>query len=152
MAHPSRSPCWNSWSSSAGKKKPEKHVRSCAFCVAKNRPANPHYIGVCPWISASTKSDLTTTLPTLCLGCFRLKRSSGHKCPDYLKEGGGSPSHFCQTCQLNARLCKSPNTHIQSPIPDTFVGHSSQVNHEEGGQAATWAYQCINKGSLGSAV
>ena len=31
------------------------------------------------------------------------------------------------------------------------MGHAAQLDDEEAGQALTWSYQCINKGSLGSA-
>ena len=49
------------------------------------------------------------------------------------------------------KLCKAPTNHTQCSIPETFVGHSAQFDHEEAGQAAFWSYQCINRGSLGSA-
>ena len=62
----------------------------------------------------------------------------------------GRNIYFCPVCKLNTKLCKAPTNHTHSFIPETFVGHG-QLDHEEAGQAAVWSYQCINRGSLGSA-
>ena len=132
------SPNGNTEGAPPGKKKYEKQAPSCAFCVAKKRPPNPHYMGACPWISAASKSDLITTLPNLSLGGLRLKTVGEHKCPDLYKERGRK-RYFCPVCKLNTNLCKAPTNHTQSFILETFVGHSAQLDHEEAGQAAVWS-------------
>ena len=123
-------------------------VKSCPFCVAKSRPNPSHGIGCCPWISCAKKSNLLTALPNICLGCLRIK-SGPHKCPEsFIKFW----KVFCSTCKINAKLCKAPEGHSKSPIPETFVGHvSGRALHEETGQAAVWSKRCVNRGSLGSA-
>ena len=75
----------------------EKATPSCAFCVAKKRPQTTHKIGVCPWISATSKSDLITALPNLCLGCFKLKTVGEHTCSAYLKDGGRANTSVLST-------------------------------------------------------
>ena len=90
-----------------------------------------------------------TTLPNMCLGCLTLKPASGHTCPPYLKEGGNS-KRFCAICKLNSKLCKMPGSHTRGVIPATFAGHG-RVDHEAVGEAAVWTYECVNRGSLGSA-
>ena len=126
-----------------------KHVRSCTFCVAKKRPDTAHIIGFCQWLSSTSKSDLLTTLPNVCLGCLRTK-DGAHKCPENLKEGGNL-KYFCTICKLNNRICLAPATHTKSSIPETFLGHAlGRALHEEPGQAALWTKSCVNRGSLGS--
>ena len=66
--------------------RPPARVKKCDFCVAKTRPVTAHTLTSCPWISSASKSDLITTLPNLCLGCFRIKTGS-HKCPDHVSDG-----------------------------------------------------------------
>ena len=138
MARSCRCPKWKNRRYPAWKEKNEKQAPSCAFCVAKKRTPNPHYMGACPWISAARKLDLITTLPNLGLGCLRLKTVGEHKCPDLYKERGRK-RYFCPVCKLNTKLCKAPTNHTQSFIPETFVGHSAQLDHEEAGQAAVWS-------------
>ena len=57
---------------------------------------------------------------------------------------------FCSTCKLNKKFCRSPASHPSGFIPETFVGHGG-VDPEETDQVDVWSYQCINRGSLGSA-
>ena len=86
-----------------------KHVRSCTFCKAKKRPDTAHIIGFCQWLSSTSKSDLLTTLPNVCLGCLCTK-DGAHRCPENLKEGG-DVKYFCTICRLNNRICRVPATH-----------------------------------------
>ena len=126
----------------------------CAFCVEKKRPDTSHLIFNCPWITSASKSDLATTLPTLCLGCFRSKGPPGspqHKCSPKESEGQPYRQHFCITCQTNTKLCKDPSKHVKSAIPATFLGHvSGQPLQEQEDQVALWTHHCVNWGSLGS--
>ena len=115
------------------------------------KPNSWHPLHACPWISATSKSDVLTTLPNLCLGCLRLKRGREHKCPDYFKEGG-TAKRFCSICRVHEKLCRSPGSHPSESIPETFVGHGGvDPETESEDQAAVWSYQCANRGSLGSA-
>ena len=135
--------------------KPERSPPTCAYCVAKKKPPNPHYVDSCPWISAASHSDLVATLPNLCVGCLRQKKPPGssaqHKCPHFLRTG--VEYSFCPICKLHIKLCKSPTTHTRTPIPETFVGATVRLEqHEDREEASTWAYESINKGSLGSST
>ena len=134
-----------SGSDNTDERPPARKGNKCDFCVAKTRPKTGHYLTFCPWISSASKSDLLTTLPNLCLGCFKLKKGT-QKCPSYLSDGQLLRKYFCTTCKTNKKLCKAP-----SPIPATFSGHvSGRALHEEEGQAALWTQNCVNRGSLGS--
>ena len=116
---------------------PATKKHTCEFCVAKTNPSTGHAISACPWISSASKSDLLTTLPNLCLGCFQLKSAGTHKCPNWMSDGQSRMKFFCTTCKVNKKLCKAPKLHTPSPIPATFSGHvSGQALHEEEGQAA----------------
>ena len=129
---------------------PAKGKHKCDFCVAKSRPSTDHHITFCPWISSASKSDLLTTMPSLCLGCFKLKTGT-HKCPGYLSDGQSLRKYFCTTCKTNKKLCKAPSMYTPSAIPATFSGHvSGRALHEEKGQAALWTQNCVNRGSKGS--
>ena len=139
-----------SGSDNTDERPPARRKPKCDFCVAKHRPNTEHLLTSCPWISSASKSDLLTTLPNLCLGCFKLKTGT-HKCPSYLSDGQLLRRYFCTICKTNTKLCKAPSMHTPSPIPATFLGHvSGQVLHEEEGQAALWTQSCVNRGSLGS--
>ena len=120
--------------------------------MAKKRPDTTHWLHACPWVNSASKSDLVTTLPTLCLGC--LKRKGGtdkHTCSASLSEGQTFQKHFCIKCQIHSKLCKDPAQHTRSAIPATFSGHvSGQPLQEEEEQVALWTQNCVNKGSLGS--
>ena len=103
---------------------PANRKHKCEFCVAKQKPNTEHYLPVCPWITSTSKSNLLTTLPTLCLGCLKFKRGT-HKCPDHLSDGQLANKYFCTICKTNKKLCKAPSMHTPSPIPATFLGHVS---------------------------
>ena len=124
------------------------------FCVEKKRPDTSHTISKCPWITSASKSDLATTLPTLCLGCLKRKGPPGspqHKCSPRVSEGQTFQQHFCIKCQTTTKLCKDPAKHAKSAIPATFSGHvSGQPLQEEEAQVALWTHHCVNRGSLGS--
>ena len=139
-----------SGSDNTDERRPARKSKKCYFCVAKTRPKTQHLLTSCPWISSASKSDLLTTLPNLCLGCFKLKTGT-HKCPGYMSNGQSIMKNFCTTCKTNKKLCKAPSLHTPSPIPATFSGHvSGRALHEEEGQAALWTQNCVNRGSLGS--
>ena len=91
-------------------------------------------------------------LPKLCVGCLRIKSDGVHKCPSYFKEGGIASHYFCPQCKYNVKLCKSSTTHTHGHIPETFVGATVRLDHEEREQASTWGFESINKGSLGSST
>ena len=57
---------------------------------------------------------------------------------------------FLLYLQVNTKLCRSPTNHTPGFIPETFVGHG-RIDPEETKQVAVWSYQCIKRGSLGSA-
>ena len=108
----------------------------------------------CPWITSASKSDLATSLPTLCLGCLQSKGPPGtpqHKCSPKISEGQALHKYFCIKCQTHNKLCKDPAQHARSAIPATFSGHvSGQPLQEEEEQVALWTQNCVNRGSLGS--
>ena len=128
-----------------------RHSFSCEYCKAKKRSPADHHLSRCPWVSAATYSDLVQTLPKLCSGCLRIKREN-HTCPTQFKEGGAASQYFCQQCKRNVKVCKSPSKHQRGHIPGTFVGAAVRLNHEEEEQSSTWAFDSVNKGSLGSST
>ena len=50
-------------------------------------------------------------------------------------------------------ICRAPTTRTKSSIPETFLGQASGLAlHKEAGHAALWTQNCVNRGSLGSAI
>ena len=121
--------------------------------MAKQNPSTDHPLSKCPWVSATTRSDLQQTLPQLCVGCLYIKQPTGvHTCPPQFKEGGVSSRYFCAQCKCKTKLCRSPTTHSGGHIPATFAGAAVRMDTEVDGEIAAWTLDSINKGTLGSST
>ena len=105
----------NTGSPPHGKKRNEKPIPSCTFCVPKKSPPNPHYIGGCPWISAATKSDLLTTLPNFCLGCLRQKTAEEHNILTVIRKTAET--------DMSARSASSIQRFVNHPQPTLKVSY-----------------------------
>ena len=93
---------------------PATRKHTCELCVAKTKPSPGHPITACPWISSTSKSDLLTTLPNLCLGCLKLKSTGTHKCPNYLSDGQSHMKFFALHARSTKNFVKPQNCTLQA--------------------------------------